>query len=77
MVDVSNYDFKYLTEKIVKPEESFINAYLDKCLKCESPISPMRRMRIIIDAKYKKGLPENVYDQTISTLIHQRTINTP
>ena len=29
MVDISNYDFKSLTYKIVKPEQSFINLYVD------------------------------------------------
>ena len=42
MVDVSNYDFKRLTEKIVKPEESFINLYVDKCLESKGTISSTR-----------------------------------
>ena len=29
MVDLSNHDFKPLTEKIVKPEEYFIDSYVD------------------------------------------------
>ena len=32
MIDVSNYDFKPLIEKIVEPEKSFINLYVEKCL---------------------------------------------
>ena len=32
MVDVSNYDFTYITDKTVKLEESFINLYVDKFL---------------------------------------------
>ena len=55
MVRVSNYDFNHLTENIVKPEESFINAYVDKCLKCESKIGSTHRMCRIIYAKYKKS----------------------
>ena len=53
MVDLSNYDFKYLTENIVKPEEYFINSYVDKCLKSESTIISTPIMRIILDAKYE------------------------
>ena len=39
MVYFSTYDFKPLTENKVKPEESFINAYVDKCLDSEGKIS--------------------------------------
>ena len=39
MVEVKTYDFKPLTENKVKPEESFINAYVDKCLDSEGKIS--------------------------------------
>ena len=55
MVDLSNYDFKYLTENIVKPEESFTNLYAAECLKSESTISSARIMRIILDTKYEKS----------------------
>ena len=48
MVDVSNYDFRTLIDKIVKPEEYFINVYVEKCLKSEGAISSTRRMRRII-----------------------------
>ena len=54
MVVVSNYNFKYLTDKIVKLVESFINTYVEKCLESESAISSMRIMRIILDDKYEK-----------------------
>ena len=30
MVDVDNYEFNILTAKTVKPEESFINAYVNE-----------------------------------------------
>ena len=30
MVDVSNYDFRSITDKTVKPEEFFINSYVDE-----------------------------------------------
>ena len=56
MVDISNYDFKYITDKIVKPEESFINLYVDECLEYDSTISSTRRMRIILDVKYKNPI---------------------
>ena len=31
MVDVINYGFKSLTDKLFKPEELFINSYINKC----------------------------------------------
>ena len=52
MVDVSNYNFKYITDKTVKPVESFVNSYIDKCLESDSTISSTHRMRKILDAKY-------------------------
>ena len=54
MVDVSTYDFKPLIDNKVKPEESFINAYVDKCLESESTISSTHRIHKILDAKYEK-----------------------
>ena len=51
MVDMSNKNFTYLRETIVKLEESFINAYVDECLEPESAVSSTCRMSIIIDAK--------------------------
>ena len=55
MVDLRNYEFESLMEKIVKPEESFINSYVDECLKSESTIIHKRGMRIILDARYEKA----------------------
>ena len=55
MVDVINYDFKSITDKTVKLEESFINLYVDKCLKSVSAIISTRSMRRILDEKYKKA----------------------
>ena len=55
LVDLSNYEFKSLTDKIVKPEESFITSYINKCLKSETTISSMRIMRRILDTKYEKA----------------------
>ena len=54
MIDISNYNFKPMTDKIVNPEEYFINSYFNECLESESTISETHIMRIIIDAKYKK-----------------------
>ena len=53
MVDVSNYECNLIIDKKVKPEESFINSYIDECLKSKIAISATRRMHRIIDAKYK------------------------
>ena len=55
MVDLSNYDFKSLTEKIGKLKESFINFYVNKCLKYESAISSTCGMRRILDSKCEKA----------------------
>ena len=55
MVDLRYYKFEYLRDKIVKPEESFINWYVNECLKYESTISSMLIMCIILDAKYEKA----------------------
>ena len=52
MVDLSKHNFKYLTKNIVKTEESFINLYVNECLKYDSTINSMRIMIIILDAKY-------------------------
>ena len=51
MSDVRTYDFKTLIDNKVKPEEYFINAYVDECLKSEGIISPTRRIHRILDAK--------------------------
>ena len=53
MVDASNWGFKPLTENIVKPEKSFINAYINECLESEGATSSNRRMHRIMDARYK------------------------
>ena len=54
MVDVRNYDFNIIMAKTVKPEESFINSYVDECIEYESVISSTHRMHRILYAKYKK-----------------------
>ena len=55
MVDVSNYDFKYITDKTVKPEESFVNLYINECLESKNAISSTYRMHRILDVKYEKA----------------------
>ena len=55
MDDLINYEFKPLTEKIVKLEEFFINSYVNKCLKFKSTIISTRRIRIILDDKYENA----------------------
>ena len=55
MVDVNTYQFKPLKENKVKLEESFINAYIDKCLESEGTISSTSKILIILDAKYEKS----------------------
>ena len=53
MVDARNYDYKYITDKAVKPKEYFINSYVNELFEPNSTISSIRRMRRILDAKYK------------------------
>ena len=55
MVDVSNYDIAYLTDKTVKREESFINYYFNECLESDSAISSTQRICRILDDKYEKA----------------------
>ena len=54
MFYVSNYNFKSIIDKTVKPEESFFNLYIDKCHESDSAINSTRIMRRILDAKYQK-----------------------
>ena len=54
MVDFLKIEFESLTDKIVKLEESFINSYVNKCLKTESTINSTRIIRRILYPKYEK-----------------------
>ena len=40
-------------DKLVKPEEPFINFYVNECLKYNSTISSTHKTRIILDTKYE------------------------
>ena len=60
MVDISNYDFTSITDKIVRLEEYFINSAVNEYLETDSTISSTRRMRVIIDANYEKDDPNKV-----------------
>ena len=68
MVDVSNYDFTYITDKTVKSEDYFIKLYLHECLECNSTISSTRRMCRILDAKYKSYDLNKVMDEQFQHL---------
>ena len=63
MVDISNYNFKPLTDKMVKLEYSFINVYVKECLKSEGTISPTRRMSRILGDKYKSSELNKVMEE--------------
>ena len=54
MVDVINWDYTFLTGKIVKPEEPLLNLYVDKYFELESTINPTQQTRRILYANYKK-----------------------
>ena len=51
MVEVINYDYLPLTDKIVEPEEYFFNVYVDKFFKSENMTNPTQIMCIILDDK--------------------------
>ena len=53
MVDVINYEFTSITDKTVRLEGSFINLYVNECLKSNNAIISTHSMRIILDAKYE------------------------
>ena len=55
MVGINDYDYKYLTDKIIKPVEYFINSYTEKCFELEITVSSTGLMRRILDAKYEKA----------------------
>ena len=55
MVDVSNYNFKFITDITVKPEESFINLYAEKDIESDNAIKSTRIMCRILYVKYKKA----------------------
>ena len=63
MVDVIAYDFKSLIANKVKPEESFINAYIDECLESVSTFNSTRIICRILDVKYKKADLNKVVDE--------------
>ena len=58
IVDVSTYDFKPLTDNKVKPEEFFINAYVDEFLVSDGTISSTRIICKTLDAKYENDWPK-------------------
>ena len=39
MVDSENYDFNIITSRTVKPEESFIDAYIVECFEYENTLN--------------------------------------
>ena len=55
MVDVSNYDFTYITDKKNELEKSFIRSYVNECLKSDNAINSTCRMRRIIESKYENA----------------------
>ena len=55
MVDLSNYNFNLIMDKTVKPEESFINSYVNECLESDIIISAAHRMCTILDAMAKRS----------------------
>ena len=55
MVDVSNYNFKSITDKTVKLEESFVNSYVEECFEFDNTKISTRRMRRILYVKFEKA----------------------
>ena len=50
MVDVRNYEYAHLTDKVIKPEESLLNQYVDEHFESENTINLTQRMRTILYA---------------------------
>ena len=63
MVDVRIYGFKLLTDNKVKPEEYFINTYIDECLEYQGTINSTRRIRILLDTKEEKDKLNKVMNE--------------
>ena len=55
MDDVINYDFKSITDKTVKPEEYFVDLYVNKFFESDNAIGLTRRMRRILDESHRKS----------------------
>ena len=72
MVDIITYDFKLLIYNKVKPEESFINAYVGELLESEGKMSSTRRILIVLDAKYEKADLNQVMDEQCQQLSHNK-----
>ena len=72
MVDISTYDFKPSKYNKVKPEEYFINVYIDICLESEGKIISTCRIRRILDAKYKDADLNKVMNEHCQHLSPQR-----
>ena len=55
MVNVSNHDFESITDKTIKPKESFVNPYVDECFESNNAKSSTRRMHGILFVKYERA----------------------
>ena len=52
MVDMGTYEFKDLNTGNIKPEELFMNAYIEEVCKSEHVRTSTKQLRGILDAKY-------------------------
>ena len=68
MVNIRNYYFSSIPDKAVKPEESFINSYVDKFFESDSTIISQSRMHIILYTKYWKSDLNAVIDENFQHL---------
>ena len=55
MVDSGEYLFKDLNSREIKPEESFTDAYAEELYESEYLHTVTKRLRVVLDAKYKKA----------------------
>ena len=62
MVDLGTYLFKDLDTGKNTPEESFTNAYAGEVYESEHVRTAKKRLRVILDAKYKKADLHNVVE---------------
>ena len=55
MVDLGTYEVKQLNKGKITPEELFTNAYAEEINELEQVLTSTKKLRAILDAKYKKA----------------------
>ena len=68
IADIINCYFLCITDKTVKPEESFLDMYVDKCPVSDSAISSTLWVRRILDDNYENSNLNKVMDEQFQHL---------